>query len=68
MFAKKHEQSNIRAIRMPKSMIDFLKVITDRKEEVTANDFVVNLISASDEYKKFMRSYDKDHQSASLFN
>lgn len=67
MFNKKHEQSKNRSIRMSKSMIDFLQSISAKKQEVTANDFIINLIENSDEYKAFMKHYKADDKSLSLF-
>ena len=67
MFVKKHKQSINRSIRMSKSMYDFLKHISSMKRDVTANDFIVNLIEDTKEYKDFMKHYQADDKTPSLF-
>ena len=67
MFVKKHKQSINRSIRMSRSMYDFLKHISSMKRDVTANDFIVNLIEDTKEYQDFMKHYQADDKTPSLF-
>ena len=49
-FPKKHEQSVIRSVRVPKVIQDFLKEYFKNRDDFTANDFINLLIENSDEF------------------
>lgn len=57
MFPKKHENSKIRSFRIPQLVDNFFKetFIDNEYSCITANDFLLNLIEASAEYKEYLR-------------
>ena len=66
-FPKKHEQSVIRSVRVPKVIQDFLKEYFKNRDDFTANDFINLLIENSDEYKKFMARKAAENKETRLF-
>ena len=66
-FPKKHEQSVIRSVRVPKVTQDFLKEYFKNRDDFTANDFINLLIENSDEYKKFMARKAAENKEPRLF-
>lgn len=66
-FPKKHEQSVIRSVRVPKVIQDFLKEYFKNRDDFTANDFINLLIEKSDEYKKFIALKSAEDKQPKLF-
>jgi hypothetical protein len=66
-FPKKHEQSVIRSVRVPKVIQDFLKEYSKNRDDFTANDFINLLIENSDEYKKFIARKAAENKEPRLF-
>ena len=66
-FPKKHEQSVIRSIRVPKVIQDFLKDYFKNRDDFTANDFINLLIESSDEYKNFLARKAAEDKEPRLF-
>ena len=66
-FPKKHEQSVIRSVRVPKVIQDFLKEYFKNRDDFTANDFINLLIENSDEYKKFIALKSAEDKQPKLF-
>lgn len=66
-FPKKHEQSVIRSVRVPKVIQDFLKEYFKNRDDFTANDFINLLIENSDEYKKFIALKSSEDKQPKLF-
>ena len=66
-FPKKHEQSVIRSIRVPKVIQDFLKDYFKNRHDFTANDFINLLIESSDEYKNFLARKAAEDKEPRLF-
>lgn len=66
-FPKKHEQSVIRSIRVPKVIQDFLKDYFKNRDDFTANDFIKFLIESSDEYKNFLARKAAEDKEPRLF-
>lgn len=57
MWEKKHENSKIRSFRIPQIIDDFFKntFIKNQSTSITANDFLLDLIKSSQEYKDYLR-------------
>ncbi|EAI0017622.1 hypothetical protein EKP34_08830 [Campylobacter upsaliensis] len=57
MWEKKHENSKIRSFRIPQIIDDFFKntFIKNQSASITANDFLLDLIKSSQEYKDYLR-------------
>ncbi|EAI3865162.1 hypothetical protein A0Z84_08495 [Campylobacter upsaliensis] len=57
MWEKKHENSKIRSFRIPQIIDNFFKdaFIKNQSSCITANDFLLNLIENSQEYKDYLR-------------
>ena len=53
-FPKKHEKSKTRGIRISCVTDEFLKDLSSKDKDFTANDFINLLIENSDEYKNFL--------------
>lgn len=66
-FPKKHEQSVIRSVRVPKVIQDFLKDYFKNRDDFTANDFINLLIESSDEYKNFLARKTAEDKEPRLF-
>lgn len=66
-FPKKHEQSVIRSVRVPKVIQDFLKEYFKNRDDFTANDFINLLIENSDEYKNFLARKAAEDKEPKLF-
>lgn len=56
MWQKKHENSKIRSFRIPQLVDDFFKdtFIKNKNASITANDFLLDLIKSSKEYKNYL--------------
>lgn len=61
-FPKKHENSTIRAFRIPKVVDDFFKntFIKNQSASITANDFLLDLIINSTEYKDYLQKKENE--------
>lgn len=66
-FPKKHEQSVIRSVRVPKVIQDFLKEYFKNRDDFTANDFINLLIENSDEFKNFLARKAAEDKEPRLF-
>mgnify|MGYP000111722787 CR=1 FL=1 len=66
-FPKKHEQSVIHSVRIPKDLKEFLKNNFKNRDGFTANDFINLLIENSEEYKKFLARKAADDKEPKLF-
>lgn len=69
-FKTKHqERSKIRSLRVPVTMFDFLQQYSQQVEhpQLTANDFIVRLITNSDDYKVYLRNKDNEAKQPALF-
>ena len=63
------ERSKIRSLRVPQTMFDFLQQYSQQVEQpqLTANDFIVRLITNSDDYKVYLRNKDNEVKQPALF-
>lgn len=63
------ERSKIRSLRVPQTMFDFLQQYSQQVEQpqLTANDFIVRLITNSDDYKVYLRNKDNEAKQPALF-
>ena len=63
------ERSKIRSLRVPTTMFDFLQQYSQQVEQpqLTANDFIVRLITNSDDYKVYLRNKDNEAKQPALF-
>lgn len=63
------ERSKIRSLRVPQTMFDFLQQYSQQVEQpqLTANDFIVRLITNSDDYKVYLRNKDNGIKQPALF-
>lgn len=63
------ERSKIRSLRVPQTMFDFLQQYSQQVEQpqLTANDFIVRLITNSDDYKVYLRNKDNETKQPALF-
>lgn len=63
------ERSKIRSLRVPQTMFDFLQQYSQQVEQpqLTANDFIVRLITNSDDYKVYLRNKDNEIKQPALF-
>lgn len=66
-FPKKHEKSKTRGIRISCVTDEFLKDLSSRDKDFTANDFINLLIESSDEYKKFIALKSAEDKQPKLF-
>ena len=66
---KYQERSKIRSLRVPTTMFDFLQQYSRQVEQpqLTANDFIVRLITNSDDYKVYLRNKDNEAKQPALF-
>ena len=66
---KYQERSKIRSLRVPTTMFDFLQQYSQQVEhpQLTANDFIVRLITNSDNYKVYLRNKDNEAKQPALF-
>lgn len=66
---KYQERSKIRSLRVPTTMFDFLQQYSQQVEhpQLTANDFIVRLITSSDDYKVYLRNKDNEAKQPALF-
>jgi hypothetical protein len=66
---KYQERSKIRSLRVPTTMFDFLQQYSQQVEhpQLTANDFIVRLITNSDDYKVYLRNKDNEAKQPALF-
>ena len=66
---KYQERSKIRSLRVPQTMFDFLQQYSQQVEQpqLTANDFIVRLITNSDDYKVYLRNKDNEVKQPALF-
>ena len=66
---KYQERSKIRSLRVPTTMFDFLQQYSQQVEQpqLTANDFLVRLITNSDDYKVYLRNKDNEAKQPALF-
>lgn len=71
MFQKKHEKSKIRSFRVPQTLDNFFKetFVNGKKSALTANDFFLDLIENSQEYKDYLRKQaeEEDKNQPTLF-
>lgn len=63
------ERSKIRSLRVPQTMFDFLQQYSQQVEhpQLTANDFIVRLITNSDDYQVYLRNKDNEAKQPALF-
>lgn len=63
------ERSKIRSLRVPQTMFDFLQQYSQQVEQtqLTANDFIVRLITNSDDYQVYLRNKDNEVKQPALF-
>lgn len=63
------ERSKIRSLRVSQTMFDFLQQYSQQVEQpqLTANDFIVRLITNSDDYKVYLRNKDNETKQPALF-
>ena len=63
------ERSKIRSLRVSQTMFDFLQQYSQHVEQpqLTANDFIVRLITNSDDYKVYLRNKDNEVKQPALF-
>ena len=63
------ERSKIRSLRVPQTMFDFLQQYSQQVQQpqLTANDFIVRLITNSDDYKVYLRNKDNEVKQPALF-
>lgn len=69
-FPKKHENSKVTAFRLPGEVIDFLRSNFEKGQGVnkyTANDFVLKLISSSNEFQAYKARKAQDNNQPTLF-
>lgn len=66
-FPKKHEKSKTRGIRISCVTDEFLKDLSSRDKDFTANDFINLLIESSDEYKNFLARKAAENKEPKLF-
>ena len=66
-FPKKHEKSKTRGIRISCVTDEFLKDLSSRDKDFTANDFINLLIESSDEYKNFLARKAAEDKEPRLF-
>ncbi|WP_103616863.1 hypothetical protein [Campylobacter concisus] len=66
-FPKKHEKSKTRGIRISCVTDEFLKDLSSKDKDFTANDFINLLIENSDEYKKFIALKSAEDKQPKLF-
>lgn len=66
---KYQERSKIRSLRVSQTMFDFLQQYSQQVEhpQLTANDFIVRLITNSDDYKVYLRNKDNEAKQPALF-
>ena len=66
---KYQERSKIRSLRVPTRMFDFLQQYSQQVEhpQLTANDFIVRLITNSDDYQVYLRNKDNEAKQPALF-
>lgn len=66
---KYQERSKIRSLRVPATMFDFLQQYSLQVEhpQLTANDFIVRLITNSDDYQVYLRNKDNEVKQPALF-
>lgn len=53
-WEKKHEKSTTRGIRIDNLVAHFLRENFTNKSDYSSNQFIIDLIKNSDEYKKFV--------------
>lgn len=63
------ERSKVRSLRVSQTMFDFLQQYSQQVEQpqLTANDFIVRLITNSDDYKVYLRNKDNEIKQPALF-
>jgi len=63
------ERSKVRSLRVSQTMFDFLQQYSQQVEQpqLTANDFIVRLITNSDDYKVYLRNKDNEVKQPALF-
>lgn len=66
-FPKKHEKSKTRGIRISCVTDEFLKSLSTKDKNFTANDFINLLIENSDEYKNFLARKAAEDKEPRLF-
>lgn len=66
-FPKKHEKSKTRGIRISCVTDEFLKDLSSKDKDFTANDFINLLIESSDEYKNFLARKAAEDKEPRLF-
>lgn len=66
-FPKKHEKSKTRGIRISCVIDEFLKDLSSKDKDFTANDFINLLIENSDEYKNFLARKAAEDKEPKLF-
>lgn len=66
-FPKKHEKSKTRGIRISCVTDEFLKSLSTKDKNFTANDFINLLIESSDEYKNFVARKAAEDKEPRLF-
>lgn len=66
-FPKKHEKSKTRGIRISCVTDEFLKDLSSKDKDFTANDFINLLIESSDEYKNFLARKAAEDKEPKLF-
>ena len=66
-FPKKHEKSKTRGIRSSCVTDEFLKDLSSKDKDFTANDFINLLIENSDEYKNFLARKAAEDKEPKLF-
>lgn len=66
-FPKKHEKSKTRGIRISCVTDEFLKDLSSKDKDFTANDFINLLIENSNEYKKFIALKSAEDKQPKLF-
>lgn len=65
-YKKKHEGSKVRSIRVSDSMFDFLRSF-NKQQELSANDFVVDLIENSTEYHQYLINKNNEVKQPAFF-
>ena len=65
-FPKKHESSRTRGLRISCDTDEFLKYLSKKDKNFTANDFINMLIRNSDEFKKYLSKKQAENQEPKL--
>ena len=63
MYQKKHNNSRIRSFRVSEQLDNFFKerFVKNRDSYLTANDFLIELVENSQEYKEYQQKEAEQH-------